>query len=75
MKEVRTADEISRRSLSYLRWEDDLDENKALYDTVRRQRKDLVEQIVRSQHTMDEARELIKQLDLMLAKLQPSYQA
>jgi hypothetical protein len=49
-----------------------LDE-KALLDAVRRERKDLVEQMVRSQQTMDEARELIKHLDLMLAQLQPNY--
>lgn len=52
-----------------------MDEDKALVATIRRQRKDLVEQMVRSQQTMDEARELIRDLDLMLAKLQPSYQA
>ena len=52
-----------------------MDEDKALVATIRRQRKDLVEQMVHSQKTMDEARELIRQLDLMLAKLQPSYQA
>jgi hypothetical protein len=51
-----------------------LDE-KALLDAVRRERKDLVEQMVRSQQTMDEARELIKHLDLMLAQLQPNYLA
>jgi hypothetical protein len=51
-----------------------LDE-KALLDAVRRERKELVEQMVRSQQTMDEARELIKHLDLMLAQLQPNYLA
>jgi hypothetical protein len=52
-----------------------LDDDKALFDAVRREREDLVEQMVRSQRTMDEARELIKRLDLMLAQLQPNYLA
>lgn len=50
-------------------------DEKALLDAVRRERKDLVDQMVRSQQTMDEARELIKHLDLMLAQLQPNYPA
>ena len=50
-------------------------DEKALLDAVRRERKELVEQMVRSQQTMDEARELIKHLDLMLAQLQPNYLA
>jgi hypothetical protein len=50
-----------------------LEENKALVDALHGERKNLGEQIVRSQQTIDEARELIKSLDLMLAKLQPNY--
>jgi len=50
-----------------------LEEDKALYDAIRRERKDLVEQMVRSQQTIDEARALINRLDLLLAKMQPNY--
>ena len=50
-------------------------ENEALVAAVRRERNDLLEQMVHSQKTMDEARELIKHLDLMLAQLQPNYLA
>lgn len=52
--------------------EDNLDDNKAVLAAIRRARKDLVEQMVSSQKTMDEAREMITQLDVMLEKLQPN---
>lgn len=52
--------------------EDNLDDNKAVLAAIRRARKDLIEQMVSSQKTMDEAREMITQLDVMLEKLQPN---
>lgn len=49
-----------------------MDDNKAVLAAIRRARKDLIEQMVSSQKTMDEAREMITQLDVMLEKLQPN---